>query len=71
MATLAELIARRDALLSVRAAGTREVEYDGKRIVYRSDAEIATAIADIERQISQASGAGRISTVYINSSKGV
>lgn len=71
MATLADLTARREALLQIRAAGTREIDYGDKRIVYRSDDEIAAAIRDLDLQISQATASNRVSSVYITSSKGV
>ncbi len=54
--TLAEMEAARARLLAARYSGTREVEYDGKRVRYSSDAELATAIGDIERRIAQAKG---------------
>jgi hypothetical protein len=40
------------ALLAARYSGTRSVSYDGKSITYGSDAELAAAIADIERRIA-------------------
>ena len=44
-------------------------EYDGKRITYASDGEMAAALADLNRQI--ASATERISVVRIQSSKGL
>lgn len=70
MADLAQLTSWRDALLRARYAGVRTVEYDGKRVSYATDAEMATALADLERRIS-ASTTERITQVRINSSKGV
>jgi hypothetical protein len=70
MADLAQLTAWRDALLKARYAGVRTVEYDGKRVSYATDAEMATALADLERRIS-ASTTERITQVRINSNKGV
>ena len=59
--TLDDLKARHSALLAARYSGTRSVSYDGKTVNYGSDAELAAAIADIERRIAQAErGAGRI-----------
>ena len=52
MATLEELRGRRDALHKVRANGTRAVQHGDKRVEYRSDNEIAAAIADLDRQIA-------------------
>ena len=59
--TLDDLKSRHDALLAARYSGTRSVSYDGKTVTYGSDAELASAIADIERRIvSIERGAGRI-----------
>lgn len=70
MADAAQLTAWREALLRARYAGVRTVEYDGRRISYATDAEMATALADLERRIA-ANNTGRITQVRINSSKGV
>ena len=50
--TLDDLKARHSALLTARYSGTRSVSYDGKSINYGSDAELAAAIADLERRIA-------------------
>ena len=47
-----ELKLRHSALLAARYSGTRSVSYDGKNITYGSDAELAAAIADLERRIA-------------------
>lgn len=70
MADLAQMTAWRDALLKARYAGIRTVEYDGKRVSYATDAEMATALADLERRITS-NTTERITQVRINSSKGV
>lgn len=67
-ADLAQLTAWRDALMAARYQGIRTVEYDGKRVTYASDSEMAAALADLNRQIAGATG--RISVVRIQSSKG-
>jgi hypothetical protein len=59
--TLDDLKSRHVALLAARYSGARAVSYDGKRITYGSDAELASAIADIERRMSRLErGAGRV-----------
>ena len=59
--TLDDLKSRHSALLAARYSGTRSVSYDGKSINYGSDAELAGAIADIERRIAKLErGAGRV-----------
>ena len=55
--------------MAARYQGVRTVEYDGKRITYASDGEMAAALADLNRQITGV--AGRISVVRIQSSKGL
>jgi hypothetical protein len=45
MPSVAELEAMRDQLLAMRAAGVRVVMYEGKRIEYQTDADLARALA--------------------------
>jgi hypothetical protein len=66
---LAQLTAWRDALMEARYKGVRTVEYDGKRVTYATDAEMAAALADLERRIAAATA--HVSVVRIASSKGV
>ena len=56
-------------LMAARYRGVRTVEYDGKRVTYVSDGEMAAALADLNRQIAGATD--RISVVRIQSSKGL
>jgi hypothetical protein len=65
----AQLTAWRVALLAARYRGIRTVEYDGKRVTYASDGEMAAALADLDRQIAGAS-APRVAQVRISSAKG-
>lgn len=65
-----ELIALRDELIRARARGIRVTMYDGKRLEYSTDAEMAAAIADLEARIKRAS-APAIGAVLFSSSKGV
>ncbi|PPB79357.1 hypothetical protein LV82_02975, partial [Albidovulum inexpectatum] len=58
-----------DALMAARYRGVRTVEYDGKRVTYASDGEMAAALADLNGQIAGATD--RISVVRIQSSKGL
>ena len=59
--TLDDLKSRHSALLAARYSGTRSVSYDGKTVTYGTDAELAAAIADVERRIAKLErGAGRI-----------
>lgn len=70
MATVAELQERLESLRAMRARGVRAVQQDGKRVEYSSDAELAAAIADLERQVAGGTGA-RVHTIRINASKGL
>ena len=63
--TLDDLKRHHGALLAARYSGTRSVSYDGKTVTYGSDAELAAAIADIERRIASIErGAPRILRPY-------
>lgn len=74
MATLAELQQQLDNLRSVRAGGERRVRVRGpnteREVEFRTDAELAAAIADLERRIGAASGAGA-RTIRFHTSKGL
>ena len=70
MVSISELMAFRDALLKARYSGTKTVEYEGRRVSYATDAEMAAALADIERRIN-GEETGRVTMVRINSNKGV
>ena len=69
--TEAELIAKRDALLEGRAKAVRTVEFEGRRVSYATDAEMAAAIADLERRIDAARSGGRRRIVRTTASKGL
>lgn len=64
-----ELEALRDALIRARAKGARSLQMGDERIEYRSDNEMAQAIADLDARIRRATAA-RPSTVKFSSSKG-
>jgi hypothetical protein len=71
MADLSTLHDRLDALRALRAEGTSRVRFsDGREVAYRTDSEIAAAIADIERQIHDAARAAP-KTVYLTTTKGL
>lgn len=55
--TLTVLQARLDLLKSARYSGTRSVEFEhGVKIEYKSDAEMAAAVAALEADIRDAEG---------------
>ncbi|MFN3145285.1 MAG: phage head-tail joining protein [Paracoccaceae bacterium] len=71
MATLQELIAHRAALEEARYSGVREVrDASGESITYRSDAELARALATVNREIAAAQK-GSPATILFETSKGV
>jgi hypothetical protein len=69
MADITELEGMREALLKARFAGVRTVEYEGRRVTYATDAEMAAALADLDRRVGAAS-APRVTQVRIRSWKG-
>ena len=69
--TLEELTIQREALLKARFRGVRTVEYDGKRVTYASDAEMAAAIQDVERRIRSLADGGRRRRIMTSASKGL
>lgn len=65
-----ELVDLRDELIRARARGIRTLEYDGRRVSYTTDAEMASAIADLDGRIRAAGRRPRASAVAFSSSKG-
>jgi hypothetical protein len=70
MTDTTQLTQWRDALMAARYKGVRTVEYDGKRVTYATDAEMANALSDLDRKIAN-TGDSRVSVIRIQSSKGV
>lgn len=56
MATLQEQL---DNLRAIKASGTLSVMHEGRKVEYRSMAEMNMAIADLEARIAAQSGAAR------------
>ena len=71
MATLAELLARKDALTAARSSGVARVSYDGKTVEYRSIAEIDRAIEALDREIAMAEGRRVIRHLRVTTDKGL
>ncbi|WP_158970958.1 phage head-tail joining protein [Chachezhania sediminis] len=63
-----ELEEMRDALIRARAKGVRELQMNGERVRYGSDAEMAAAIAALDRRLASPT---RVRTVAFKTSKGV
>ena len=69
--SLEEMTAQRDALLAARYRGVRTVEVDGRRITYATDAEMAAALADLEKRIAQAESGTPRRRILTSASKGL
>jgi len=63
--TEAEIQSLLTKLRTARASGLRETMHGDTRIAYKSDAEMAAAIADLEQQLAEASGTQRRGVTYI------
>lgn len=71
MATLAQLEEWRDRLKDARYSGVRSVrDSNGEEVQYRSDSELARALAALESEIAGAARP-RQSIIYPLTSKGV
>lgn len=71
MSDLEKLKAWRAATQEARYGGVRTVESDGRKVEYRSDAEMVRALADLDREINRLSGQGTVSAVRVFGSKGL
>jgi len=68
---LPALEAQRDALIKARSNGLRSVrEPSGEEVQFRSDAELAAALASVERRIAEF-GRSLPSTITFATSKGL
>ena len=71
MATVAELEARLEALKAQRDSAVARVSYDGRSVEYRGTAEISSAIAELERELSALQGKPPVRQIRIYTSKGL
>lgn len=70
--SLTDLQSLRDALIRARFAGVREVQdANGERVQYRSDAEMARALANCESLIAQMQSGQTPNVIKFNARKGV
>jgi uncharacterized protein YcbX len=71
---VADLNAQLVALQSARWSGTLSVSYlaNGvtRTIQYKSDAQMAAAIADLERRIDELQGVGRVRNIVVRGRRG-
>ncbi len=61
--TLAQLKAQREALQSARFNGVLTVRAGDKFVTYKSDAELQSALHDLDREIALAEGRPRANSV--------
>lgn len=70
MADLASLQAQLAKLRDLRAKGVSTYTIKDRSMTYRSDRELAAAIADLEKQISAKEG-GTVRKIRVRSTKGL
>jgi hypothetical protein len=71
MATIPELEARLEAWKAQRDSAVARVSYDGRSVEYRGTAEIARAIANLERELQALQGSTPLRQVRVYTSKGL
>jgi hypothetical protein len=71
MATIPELEARLETLKVQRDSAVARVSYDGRSVEYRGTAEIARAIADLERELHALEGKTPVRQIRVYTSKGL
>ncbi|TCP62169.1 hypothetical protein EV663_10211 [Rhodovulum bhavnagarense] len=69
--TLEELTACRDRLRRARFKGIMTVMIDGETVTYKSDMQMASALAAIEAEISKLTRGPRPRTIYPQTTKGL
>lgn len=67
--TLDELTARRDRLLRARFNGVLTVRLDGEEVTYKTDSQIAAAMAALETEIAKMMRGTRSRTTYPQTTK--
>jgi hypothetical protein len=70
MATITELEARLEALKAQRDSAVARVSYDGRSVEYRGTAEIAQAIAELEKELQALEGKKPVRQIRVYTSKG-
>jgi hypothetical protein len=71
MATIPELEARLETLKVQRDSAVARVSYDGRSVEYRGTAEIARAIAELERELQALQGNVPVRQIRVYTSKGL
>jgi len=71
MATVAELTKMRADLFAARMGGARAFhDSNGERVEFKSDSEMARALAALDSEIAAAGGAAAPRVLYFTTSKG-
>jgi hypothetical protein len=70
MADLATMQAQLTALAKARYSGTLRVRFSEREVQYKSDAELAKAIASLERRIADLQGNGSGQNIVVRSERG-
>ena len=70
MADLATLQAQLSSLKAARASGATRIQYEGKWIEHRSDADLQAAIAAVQGEIDKLNGKIRPRILVTRSTKG-
>jgi hypothetical protein len=65
----AELETLIDALRRARLTGTKQVQHGETTLIYKSDQEMAAALADAEAALAEVSGTARRGVSYIYQSR--
>ena len=69
--TLEQLKAQREALLAARFSAALTIRAGDKWLTYKSDAELQSALDDLEREIAKAEGRPRARRIRIYAGKGL
>jgi hypothetical protein len=67
MADIETLLAQLEATKAARRSGVREIWFGERRLTYRSDKEMATAIAALEDEIAAMQGTPRPRNIVLRS----
>jgi hypothetical protein len=71
MVTASELEARLEALKAQRDSAVARVSYDGRSVEYRGTAEIARAMAELEKELQVLQGKPAVRQIRVYTSKGL
>ena len=70
MTTIPEVEARLETLKAQRDSAVARVSYNGRSVEYRGTAEIARAIAELERELQALQGKAPVRQIRVYTDKG-